>query len=53
MGARAGEIGADVGGAAFGTANDLAIACRKGCPAAGAAAIDTEHEIHAISPRGG
>ena len=53
VGASAGEIGADVGGAAFGAADDSAIACRKGCPAAGAAAIDTEHEIHAISPPGG
>ena len=53
MSAGAGKIGAYVGRTAFGAANDSAIACRKGCPAAGAAAIDTEHEIHTISPRGG
>ena len=53
VGPGAGEIGADVGGAALGAADDGAVRRRKGRPAAGAAAIDTEHEIHAISPPGG
>ena len=53
VGARAGEIGADVGRAAFGAPDDIAVGGRKGGPAAGAAAIDAKHEFHAISPRPG
>ena len=53
VGARAGEIGADVGRAAFGAPDDIAVGGRKGGPTAGAAAIDAKHEFHAISPRPG
>jgi len=52
VGAGAGKVGADVGGAALGAADDSAVDGRKGRPAAGAAAIDAKHEFHAISPRG-
>jgi len=52
VGARAGEVGADVGGAALGAADDGAVRGRKGRPAAGAAAIYAKHEIHGMSPPG-